>query len=155
VVLFVSRLTITPRLADLKKGLGCPNFGVAEKRETTLRIRYCMHPVYPLLCAQGLKVYFTTTQRRNYGVDMCIWNGWIQNETSCGFEAYETCLMFVQTEEVSSLPVESCGNAFCSCSMKAVFEAVKVRPMTTGDPLYIAQKQVSSLIVRIVAHISG
>jgi hypothetical protein len=82
------------------------------------------------------------------------WNGWILTETSCGFEAYGTCLMFVQTEDVSSLPVDSRGNAFCSCSMKAVFEAVNVRPVTTGDLLYIVRKQVSSLTVKTVAQSS-
>jgi hypothetical protein len=56
-----------------------------------------MHPVYPLPCAQGLKAYIAITQRRNYGVDMCIWNGRILTETSCGFEAYETCPILDQT----------------------------------------------------------
>jgi hypothetical protein len=41
----------------------------------TLRIWHCMHPVYPLPYAQGLKVYFAIKQRRNYGVDVCIGTG--------------------------------------------------------------------------------
>jgi hypothetical protein len=46
-----------------------------REEETTLRIRHCMHLVYPLPCAQGLKVYFAITQRRNNEVHMCIGAG--------------------------------------------------------------------------------